>query len=197
MAKHDARKLTPDVRRAILAALSIGSYRAGAARIAGITPTTLYRWLEHGENAKPRSKLAQFYKEVCEAEERPKAYAMRAIMESIRGDPANNKPGNPKIALDFLRRRYPAEFGGSERIQIDAVHHITGAPQDAPESLSDMGLTDDQIQLLGTQLARLESGQVPVPALTNQGDTVEDWTDGEEGVDWEWEYVVEDDGEEG
>lgn len=198
MARDSARKLTPEVERYILTALSVGAYRTDAARLAGISPTTLYKWIEKGESARPNTKLGKFAVKVADAEARPKLAAMRTLLDSIRGDPANNVPGNPRIALDFLRRRYPDEWGGAERIQIDAVHHLAGAKSDATESLADLGLNDDQIHLLGTQLARLESGQVPVPALTMKRPDEDDdsWVEGEEGVDWEWEYVVEDGEEE-
>ena len=58
-------KLTPEVEALILKALKAGNFRSTAARLAGVRPATLHRWLERGDPAGTR-KADRPYRDFAE-----------------------------------------------------------------------------------------------------------------------------------
>lgn len=82
-------KLTPEVRETFLDAIRAGMHREAAAKFAGISPATLYRWL--GDDRGPHRT---FVLDVERAEAEVEQSAVTAVTSRV--------PQDPKLALAFL-----------------------------------------------------------------------------------------------
>lgn len=180
------RLFTPERAAAIVEALKNGAYAAQAAEAAGVARSTYYDWLAKGRAA-ASGPLHDFANQVDRAEAAVENSAVAALRRAW-------EDGDWRSAEAYLKRKHVDRWGTS--LRVETSEPAQAASGERPDSLADLGLNDAQIRVLGRQLARLESGQVPVPALTLKGEDEDDdsWQDGEEGVDWEWGYA--DDGEE-
>ncbi len=112
-------KLTPEVVGRLCAALSVGATRKDAAILSGISYETFRRWMNRGEqdvhdaeaglpleSGRPpevKTDHAVFCMAILKAEA---TIAMR--LEMVIYDAALN---DPFVALKWLERRYPAEWG--------------------------------------------------------------------------------------
>ncbi len=96
-------KLTPTRAGTICAALRDGAPRVVAAHAAGIAPSTLYRWLERGEAAHA-GRHREFWEAARAAEAEAVTRALAVLWRSI-------EDGDGRLALEYLSRRWPAEFG--------------------------------------------------------------------------------------
>jgi hypothetical protein len=92
-----------DALRQVEQALSLGMSRAAAAAIAGIAPSTLWRWSEHSTATSQRLHSAE-----AQAEQ----HAVTAIAQAIG-------KGSWKAAIAFLERRFTSEW--RLRTTIDAT----------------------------------------------------------------------------
>ena len=84
-------------RAKILETLELGASMETAAALARITPVTLYRWLNKGQDAAPESQYGKFYLDVQEARSKPKERALRTVAAELDSDPV--------MAWKFLERR--------------------------------------------------------------------------------------------
>jgi hypothetical protein len=96
-------KYSEAVGNAILGWIRLGNTEADAAAAAGIHPATLGRW---------KVSNAEFRVAVDDAKARAKATAVGEIR-------AAGLKGDWKASLEYLKRRYPAEWG--DRLDI---HHV-------------------------------------------------------------------------
>lgn len=85
------------VAAVILNALRAGAWRKVAARLAGISPGTLWEWMERGE-AEPDSIFGRFRVEVIKAESEVEHDVGKVALDGALKD--------PKLALDYLRVRH-------------------------------------------------------------------------------------------
>src|SRR5713226_4594710 len=92
--------LTPETRRRLLEALREGVSREAACGYAGISYTTLARWLRQGRQ--DEGELSELLAEVKEAE----ASVEVQVLEQVRRD----LPRDPRTALLFLARRFPRRW---------------------------------------------------------------------------------------
>jgi hypothetical protein len=67
-----ASKFTEARRRVIVAAVAIGASRNTAARLAGVHPSQVGRWLERAARASEGSRFRTFYEAIVEAERGPR-----------------------------------------------------------------------------------------------------------------------------
>jgi transposase-like protein len=95
-------ELTNARARTILALTCTGATVEMIAAAGGVTPSTLRNWLTRRDHAAYR-----VFQEAFAAAETYAAYvALKAIMEGLAAD--------PKLALEFLARRYPDQWGKVE-----------------------------------------------------------------------------------
>ena len=112
-------KLTPEARQRIVAAIRAGNYAEPAARSAGISAATYYRWLKRGER-EPRGTYHDFCEEVRRAESDAEVHAVAVIRKAM--------PGDWRAAAHYLERRYPdrwrrrdsLEHEGAQRLVVSA-----------------------------------------------------------------------------
>jgi hypothetical protein len=91
-------KLIPEVRDKFLASIRAGNFRETAAKIAGISPATLYRWL--GDDREP-------FRTFLEDVERAEAEFEQSVVASV----TSHIPDDPKLALALLAKRFPHPWG--------------------------------------------------------------------------------------
>ena len=133
-------KLTPEVHRKIIQALSLGNYRKDAAAFAGIDAATLRRWMALGR-ADPEGPNGALYQEAAQAQALAKVTALGCITKAIRD-------GDWRAAAWYLQRLHPEQF--SERSQLygiaKALEQIEAAAEAAgvvvPEGLWEKAWSD-------------------------------------------------------
>src|SRR5262249_29102627 len=108
-------KLTPERQEKILGALLAGNLFSTACRYAGIAEQTGYEWLARGEGKDPRGRTkatvyAKFAEAVRGAEARAEVHAVAIVWQGFAD--------NPRLALDFLGRRYPERWGPNQTLTV-------------------------------------------------------------------------------
>jgi transposase len=129
-------KLTKDVHDRIVAAVRAGNYPEPAARAAGISPATYYRWLKRGER-----ESSGAYHDFCEAIKRAEGEVEVEIVARIR----KAVPEDWKAGLKFLERRYASRWGQRH------AHEHTGAGG-APLRLGEVIIDDPEARKAFRQL---------------------------------------------
>lgn len=131
-------KLTPEIKRKICEVIALGTMcEASAARAAGISSRTLFRWIERGRLAirtKATEQRAKKYAALCHAMDRAREDGRKALEAYV----AKGVASDPRIALEVLSRKYPADWGRKLSLsgEVDHKHeHVVLSPQDAREAL--------------------------------------------------------------
>lgn len=101
-------KLTPEIRQRIVAAIRAGNYAEPAARSAGISAATYYRWLRRGER-ESRGIYSDFREEVRRAESEAEVHAVAVIRRAM--------PDDWRAAAHYLERRYPDRWRRRESLE--------------------------------------------------------------------------------
>src|SRR5213080_4022208 len=91
-------KLTPEIQQRIVTAIRAGNYAEPAARSAGISPATYYRWLERGANEE-QGIHREFHDAVRKAEADAEVHAIVLIRKEMERD--------WRAAIAYVERRYP------------------------------------------------------------------------------------------
>ena len=99
-------KLTEQVRKDITGYIQMGHFTSVAAALAGVSESTLYRWLEKGRTAKSGK-----YREFWEAIEKSKAYAEAKYLEAVR-EISNDERHKDRLkaATWWLERRHAGRY---------------------------------------------------------------------------------------
>jgi len=105
-------KLTPLVQARMVEALSSGNYRHVAAAYAGVDQATFHRWMAVGATQE-RGRFHEFRKAIEAAETQAHMLLVAVVALHAQND--------PKLALDVLSRRWPREWGKSDRLAISAA----------------------------------------------------------------------------
>jgi hypothetical protein len=93
-------KFREPVRARILEVLRAGGSRRQAARVAGIDPRTLRRWIERGATADPLGRWHEFHRDVREAEScEPRPQLLEDESRAPFVDLANPWPLNRGVSL--------------------------------------------------------------------------------------------------
>lgn len=92
-------KLTPQVHHQIVSLVQGGTYITVAARAAGITKSTLYRWLERGKRARS-GPYREFWLDLMQASATARATAEVKVKQTnplawLRYGPGRSRPGDP------------------------------------------------------------------------------------------------------
>ena len=156
-----ATKFTPERRAIILEALRENPSIPSAASRAGISPVTLNRWLQQGEEGDP--KFAEFALEAAEARRTLKDEVVAALKVSAL-DPLH--PQQTKAAHLLLTNLYPREFA-------NVKHTVTHKSKDPEVDLS--SLSTEVLRAFHKMLKRVTKGDdserktVPVLDVTSEG----------------------------
>lgn len=105
-------KLTPDVQKRLVDAISAGSYFEPACAYAGIAYSTFRTWMERGaqEDGGPYHDLAVA---MAEAEGRAEVRLVGLLNKAM--------PEDWRAIIAFLERRYPARWGRQDRVQAEVA----------------------------------------------------------------------------
>ena len=106
-------KLTPEIQARIVTAIRAGNYAEPAARSAGISPATYYRWLRRGERA-ASGIYRDFYEQVRRAESEAEVHAVAVIRRAMGDD--------WRAAAHYLERRYPDRWRRRESLEHEGAH---------------------------------------------------------------------------
>lgn len=93
---------TEERRKKILKAVSEGNYRADAAELAGIHPSTLQGWLRIGRKEKSGEHF-NFFMAIVDAENSVKTRCIQGVLEAGRVD--------AKHYQWYLERKFPEQWG--------------------------------------------------------------------------------------
>ena len=85
-------KLTPELQAAIVANLESYCHRSIAAKLAGVDPSTVRRWMAEGR-ATPDGLYGEFCAAILEAESRAERELLRRVAESAK-KMTRARPGN-------------------------------------------------------------------------------------------------------
>jgi len=111
-------KLTDDVQAKVCEAIRAGSHHEGAARHAGISKATFFRWLDLGKQRKGARYVA--FAEAVERAENDMELALVAFWRKAAMK-------DWKAARGLLERRFPDRWGKEEKVQLQAeVKHSGG-----------------------------------------------------------------------
>ena len=104
-------KLTHDRAQRFFSAIAAGAPREAAARVAGISPATLFRWLRRADDPDAPSEFREFREELLGTE----AELELALNETIRTAARSDW----RAALAMAKARWPARYS-ERRIDADA-----------------------------------------------------------------------------
>jgi len=114
--QESGNKITEERIENIVKAVKLGNYLQIAARYSGITAGTLDRWLDLGRSRK-RGPYRALYLKVRAAEAFAEVRALELISHGMISD--------PKIALEYLARRYPERWGKKDKVSIRSDVKVT------------------------------------------------------------------------
>jgi len=152
-----ASKFTPERQQLILEALRENPSVPSAASKAGISPVTLNRWLQQGEEG--NLEFAEFALEAAEARRTMKDEVVAALYKTATDD---LHPQQTKAAHLLLTNLYPTEFA-------NVKHTVTHKSKDPEIDLS--SLSTEELRAFHRMLKRVMKGddsnseQKPVPVL--------------------------------
>jgi transposase len=137
---EEAKKLTPQRVKTILANIAAGGYILQSCIAAGVSARQYRRWLKRGE-AEPDSVYAEF----AELAERAQAIAEARLVRYVQV--AAEDPKNWAAAMTLLERRHPERWGRRDRVHstVDAVHTLKVVFGDVPQGAIDVDREDADI----------------------------------------------------
>ena len=143
-----ATKFTPEIRATIIEALRENPSIPSAASKAGISPGTLNRWLEHGEEGNP--EFAEFALECAESRRFMKDEIVQSLFE-IATDRLH--PQATKAAKELLSCLYPKEFS--------SVRHVVQHEQRQDPEIDLSSLSQEELRAFHKTLKRVTKGGDP------------------------------------
>lgn len=165
-------KLNRERADRILEALRVGATRGTACRRAGIDITTMERWIRLA----PRGGLySEFAEQVTRAENDAELLATSVVMKVIQGGSVLSRrtrttadgrqtidetfaPPDGHLALEYLARRLPREWGKIERIELSVR-------QRAQELADELGLPVEVVMAEAQRVALAKAVNGVVKAL--------------------------------
>jgi transposase-like protein len=144
--EHDsmASKFTPEIQATIIEALRENPSVPSAASKAGISPVTLNRWLQQGEEGSP--EFAEFALEAAEARRTMKDEIVAALYKTATDE---LHPQQTKAAHLLLTNLYPQEFA-------NVKHTVTHKSKDPEIDLS--SLSQEELRAFHKTLKRVTKG---------------------------------------
>jgi len=105
-------KLDEERQEKLLRAIRVGNDKKVACALAGISETTLYRWLELSQKKNARAELRQFRESLERAEAEAEVLKVSRIAQA-----ADN--GRWQAAAWWLERKYPERWGLQTKIRAE------------------------------------------------------------------------------
>jgi len=105
-------KLTPELQASIVANLETYCHRSIAAKLAGVDPATVRRWMAEGRRD-PDGPHGEFCAAILEAESRAERELIRRVADSAKDD--------PRQAQWLLTHRYPRRWAERDEKFEDRV----------------------------------------------------------------------------
>ena len=139
-----ATKFTPEIRATVIEALRENPSVPSAASKAGISPVTLNRWLQQGEEGNPA--FAEFALEAAEARRTMKDEVVAALHKTATDE---LHPQQTKAAHLLLTNLYPTEFA-------NVKHTVTHKGKDPEIDLS--SLSQEELRAFHKTLKRVTKG---------------------------------------
>jgi len=132
-------KYTPERADKLIQLVLIGMPITHACAVVGISSPTFYEWRKkHSEfNSRAESAESEFMARNLAALEK----AARGTLKTDENGKATGKPGDPKVVMWLLEKRFPKEFGHLARLQLEGEVK-------ANIELSNEQLTDKAARLL-------------------------------------------------
>lgn len=137
-------KLTPEVQKRIVDAVKAGNYVTVAARYAGISTTTFYRWCRRGGEMRS-GRYYEFLKAVRQAETYAEIRAVAIIQKEMQD--------NWRAAVTYLERKFPGRWGPEKK--------RTSGPKTPPVSKPSHADDYDESQLAKIARYLEEVGAIP------------------------------------
>jgi transposase len=131
-------KLTEAVQDKIVQAIRAGNYAEAAGRVAGISPSTYYRWLERGEREE-QGPYRDFHDAVRKAEAEAEVHAVAILRRAM--------PEDWRAALAYLERRHPQRWRRHEARELTGKDGGPIRTEHAP-TLDLTTLSEEELQLL-------------------------------------------------
>jgi hypothetical protein len=142
-------KLTDETAEAILTAVEQGSYLKIAALAAGVSESTLHRWLADGADAQRRADAGdtldegdERYRDFRESVTRAQAKAETLLVASWQAA-AFGPDGDWRAARDMLARMAPERWAGVTRVQMTTEETERRLDDAVAEALLALGMTPD------------------------------------------------------
>jgi transposase len=126
--------LTDEVERKLCDALRAGNHLEVAARYAGVSRSTLHRWLALADQQPADPRLEQFREAVEKAQADAEVHAVGVVRRSIA-------QGEWRAALAYLERRYPQRWRRREQVQPEARDR-------QPDNVGDLDAADPKTRAL-------------------------------------------------
>lgn len=142
-------KCTPEVTAQIARYVRGGMGREAAARLAGVGPSTFYRWMVDGE-AEEEGIYREFRETILNAEARLQRQATLVLKRQMR---SSNQGIAQRAAMYVLTNRFPREF--SARHQVEATGRDGG-----PVAVEVSGSVEVRPVFTDEQLAAMSAEQL-------------------------------------
>lgn len=127
--------LTPDTRDRIVSAVRAGNYLTTAAALAGVSTSSVYRWLEKAEEPGSRKEYREFRDALARARAEAEARVVATIMRGVTGGAVVKEvtrtlpngaveterqvaPPNPREGLEFLSRAFPDRWARRQALEV-------------------------------------------------------------------------------
>lgn len=112
-AKGRPSKFTPEIRKALIDAITAGLTYTHACQIVGIDYVTFTNWRNKGEQLDEEDEegFFDFFNALTRAETKASTAMMAHIRAAAQGDKKNGINPDWRAAAWWLERRYPDEYG--------------------------------------------------------------------------------------
>ena len=122
MKRHGpASKLTPDVADAIVESIEAGSFAAVAARAAGVSKNSFWRWVHKGREPGAEKMYTDFAARVATASATAETDAVKVVRNSM-------VDGDWQAAAWYLERRTPSRWGKTRDMTITHRGSVEATP---------------------------------------------------------------------
>lgn len=135
MAGGRPTKLTPSLKSRLLLLLADGNYRGVAASACGIDYATFCRWMND-----PRPPFRALRADCERAEAQAELDLTGIVRRAANGD--------PKLALEFLSRRYPERWAAASKVDIETMLRREAASLAAEFDLDPNELVNEAMEIL-------------------------------------------------
>jgi len=132
-------KLTDELEQKLCNALRAGNYLEVAARYAGVSRSSVHRWLAQAAEGAADPRLKQFAEAVSKAEADAEIHAVGVVRKAIN-------QGDSRAAFGYLERRHPERWRRRD--------HSAPAAVQARQTAEDLDATDPTTRRLLSELLK-------------------------------------------